>query len=136
MDVRAALTQALTEAGGVRVALLFGSCARGDDRPDSDVDIGFVPIDAAMTLGDELALQGRLERVAGRPVDRVRLDLADPMLRWRAAKEGVVLLSHAPWDAPRLIAEIALEHADLAPLVEAAAETFRRAVARDAAQKP
>ncbi len=130
MDVRAALTEALTEAGGIRVALLFGSRARGDERADSDVDIGFVPIDAGMTLGDELALQARLERVAGRPVDLVRLDLADPMLRWRAAKEGVVLVSLAPGDAARLIAEIALEHADLAPLVEAGAERFRRAVAR------
>ncbi len=128
MDVRAALTEALAEAGGIRVALLFGSTARGDERPDSDVDIGFVPMDPGMTLGDELALQARLERVAGRTVDLVRLDLADPMLRWRAAKDGVVLLSLAPGDAARLIAEIALEHADLAPLVEAGAERFRRAV--------
>jgi hypothetical protein len=60
----------------------------------------------------------------------VRLDLADPMLRWRAAKDGVVLVSHAPGDASRLIAEIALEHADLAPMVESGAERFRRAVAR------
>lgn len=75
--------------------MLFGSRARGDERPDSDVDIGFVPIDADMTLGDELALQARLERVAA-----------------------------------RLIAEVALEHADPAPLVEAGAERFQRAVAR------
>ena len=52
------------------------------------------------------------------------------MLRWRAAKDGVVLVSHAPGDASRLIAEIALEHADLAPMVESGAERFRRAVAR------
>jgi predicted nucleotidyltransferase len=129
MNVRSALIETLTEAGGVRVALLFGSTARGHERPDSDVDVGFVPLDAGMSLSDELLLQARLERVAGRPVDLVRLDQADSVLRWRAARDGIVLLSHAPGDAARLLAEIALEHADLAPLVEEGAERWRRAQA-------
>jgi predicted nucleotidyltransferase len=127
MDLRAALTESLAEAGVVRVALLFGSTARGQERPDSDVDVGFLPLDAEMSLGDELALQARLERVAGRHVDLVRLDRADSVLRWRAARDGIVLVSRAPGDAARLLAEIALEHADLAPLVEQGAERWRLA---------
>ena len=44
----------------VRLVVLFGSSARGSARPDSDVDLGFLP-DRDLTLGDELALQRRFE---------------------------------------------------------------------------
>lgn len=50
---------------------VFGSVARGDDGPDSDIDLLYV--DAADTdLGLAFfGLQGELEQLLGRPVDLV-----------------------------------------------------------------
>jgi hypothetical protein len=48
----------------VRNPRLFGSAARGDDRPDSDVDILVDPLPQA-TLYDLADLEMELERVLG-----------------------------------------------------------------------
>jgi predicted nucleotidyltransferase len=112
----------------IRVALLFGSAAQGSLRRESDVDVGIVPADPAMPLHEELMLQGALTRATGRSVDLVRLDRADGLVRWEAARCGLVLFSLLPGAAARFLADVALEHADAAPLVEAGAERWRRAV--------
>jgi hypothetical protein len=74
-------------------------------------------------------LQARLTRICGRPVDVVRLDTAPTLVRWEAARSAVPLCSVPGSAFPRFIAEAALEYADLAPLFEQTAETFRKRVA-------
>lgn len=51
---------------GVRRLILFGSLARGEPDPDSDVD---VVVDMDGSLLDLVAVRDRLEEVLGRPVD-------------------------------------------------------------------
>ena len=114
---------------GLRLAVLFGSGARDELRADSDLDVGFVPLDASMTLSEELALQATLEQAAGRSVDLVRLDRASTLLRWRAAREGVPLLTLARHDWPRFVAQAGIEHGDFAPTYARAAERLRRRIA-------
>ena len=128
-DDLVAVLRPLLAGDGLKLAALFGSAARDALRPDSDVDIGIVPTDPAMSLRDELRLQAALERATGRTVDLVRLDRASILLRWRAAREGVVLVADPPRDWPRFLARAALEHADFQPLYARAAERFRRRVA-------
>lgn len=55
---------------GVLELSVFGSMARGDDRPDSDVDFLYLA-DDAMRLQDLLDLEEELVRLLGRPVDLV-----------------------------------------------------------------
>ena len=114
---------------GLRLAILFGSGARDALRADSDLDVGFFPLDATMTLAEELALQAALEKAAGRTVDLVRLDRASTLLRWRVAREGVPLLTLAPRDWPRFVAQAGIEHGDFAPLYARTAERLRRRIA-------
>lgn len=109
----------------VALAYLFGSGARGMLRPDSDLDVAFVPT-RPLSLGEELALQGELARRTGRDVDLVRLDHADPLVRWQVARDGVLLRSEPSTEAVRFRARAALEHAELAPLLEDASRRFRR----------
>lgn len=64
----------------VRLAIVFGSCATGKARPDSDLDIA---VDAGQTLTpvQHLALIGALAELTGRPVDLVDLRSAgEPLL--------------------------------------------------------
>src|ERR1700722_11442702 len=49
---------------------LFGSAARGDDRPDSDVDL-LVDFDQGSSLFDLIRMSRELEALLGRPVDVV-----------------------------------------------------------------
>lgn len=75
---------------GLTVLVLHGSRARGDHRPDSDWDFGF--------LGDpDLGrLSGRLTEILGtEAVDLVDLTRASALLRFRAAAEGRLVLGDA-----------------------------------------
>jgi predicted nucleotidyltransferase len=73
----------------LKLAVLFGSQARGKARPRSDVDLGILldPYSAELRF----QVEARLGRSAGRPVDVVLLDDAPPLLRFEIAREGKLL---------------------------------------------
>lgn len=90
------LRAALTAGPPLRLAVLFGSRATGRAREGSDVDVGVLPVDPAMTLRDELALASELSGAVGAEVDLVRLDGDDPLLGREIAVRGVCLLETEP----------------------------------------
>ncbi|MCC7541042.1 MAG: nucleotidyltransferase domain-containing protein [Deltaproteobacteria bacterium] len=114
----------------MRLALLFGSTARGTARTDSDLDVAIVPADPDLPLAEELALEARLEHATGRPVEVVRADRAARAVAWRIARDGIVLFADSPHAASRFRARIAIEHGDDAELRADAARRFRAALAR------
>ncbi|MBI5619848.1 nucleotidyltransferase domain-containing protein [Candidatus Gottesmanbacteria bacterium] len=65
---------------GVTKAALFGSAARGQMRPDSDVDI-LVQMPKNARLLDVLGLQTELEEALARSVDLIQYDLIKPQYR-------------------------------------------------------
>lgn len=67
------LRQALRTEPSVEAAVLFGSTARGDDRPRSDVDL-FVQFRKGWTLDRLYGLEDRLAQRLDRPVDVVVFD--------------------------------------------------------------
>jgi hypothetical protein len=78
---------------GVAHAGLFGSLARGDERPDSDVDvlIRFAP-DASITLWDYAALKRRVAQLlqtSSRRVDVIDLDGMSAYVRPRVERDAV-----------------------------------------------
>ena len=88
-----ALTRTLRTEKNVRLAVLFGSTARGDDRPDSDVDV-LVDLED-YDRGLPLARLGmKLEHVLGRRVQLVALRDANssPVLLADAIADGRVLI--------------------------------------------
>lgn len=60
----------LASRHGVRVLGVFGSVARGEDRPDSDVDL-LVELPAGMGLFALARVQNDLEGLLGSPVDLI-----------------------------------------------------------------
>lgn len=87
-----ALRRALRTEPNVRLAVLFGSAARGDDRPDSDVDV-LVGLEDAGPLRTA-ALAERLSAAVGRQVELVRVRDAErnPVLLAGALRDGRVLV--------------------------------------------
>jgi predicted nucleotidyltransferase len=120
------IVAALRGGPPVRLAILFGSTARGTQRNDSDIDIGIVPEDPELPLNEELTLQTELSRVSGRQVDLVRLDRASTLLRWQVVRYGRALIEAEPFAAARFTADTVAEYLDFAPAFERAAENFRR----------
>lgn len=69
----------VAESRGFTQLAVFGSAARGDDRPDSDLDLLVLP-PTATDLFDMLRLQEAFESIAGRSVDLVSYRGLDPRL--------------------------------------------------------
>jgi uncharacterized protein len=74
----------------VGLAVLFGSQATGRARPESDFDVGILPLED-MSLGDELALASALSEATETEVDLVRLDQDNPLLAREVAEQGTCL---------------------------------------------
>jgi predicted nucleotidyltransferase len=89
----AKLRWALRPETNVRLAVIYGSIARGDEEPDSDLDL-------LVSLGEDhpdaaVRLAVHLERALGREVDVARLNRIQnsaPLLLLQAIDEGRVVL--------------------------------------------
>jgi predicted nucleotidyltransferase len=84
------LRRAVTDLPAVRLAAVFGSVARGEERPGSDVDVGVRLNPDSSALRQEV--EAALGRAAGREVDVVFLDEAPPLLRFEIGADGLVLV--------------------------------------------
>jgi len=77
-------------AHGVKHAALFGSVARGEQRPDSDIDI-LVDLDPAVvvTMFDYAGLKDYVAGLFPGSVDVVDREALKPRLRPRAAADAI-----------------------------------------------
>ena len=75
---------------GVRHAALFGSSARGDQRPDSDVDI-MIEVDPAARIGiyEYVAIKDYIAGLFDIRVDVVRRDRLKPYVRPVATRDAI-----------------------------------------------
>ena len=73
---------------GVSSLHVFGSVARGDSAPDSDVDL-LVDFDRPIGLFHFFRVQQRLELILGSRVDLVMREAVKPQLRDRIRDEAV-----------------------------------------------
>jgi hypothetical protein len=81
----------LCQKYGIAELSLFGSIARGDSQPGSDVDLLYVRVpgnDLGMALFD---LQEDLEEVFGRPVDLVSKESLHRVIRDQVLADAQVL---------------------------------------------
>jgi predicted nucleotidyltransferase len=86
---RSAILQ-IAAAHGARDVRIFGSWARDEARPDSDVDL-LVRLDAGRSLLDIIAIKQDLEDLLGLPVDVITETGISPYLREQILAEAVAL---------------------------------------------
>jgi predicted nucleotidyltransferase len=79
---------------GALAAYLYGSVARGQARPDSDVDMGVLfATDPPATLdAPQFAIEAALERLLATPVQVVALNRAPADLVHRVLRDGRLVL--------------------------------------------
>ncbi len=114
----------LTGFPAVRLAVLFGSAARGSDKPGSDVDLGvwLEEDDPSQLWAIDVALSGALRRT----IDLVDLRRAPPLLRLEIARDGLPIFERAEDAWAHFKARAMLDWWDWAPL----ARRFHRLAAR------
>ncbi|HMC28989.1 MAG TPA: nucleotidyltransferase family protein [Verrucomicrobiae bacterium] len=81
---------AIANKHGARHIRVFGSFARGEARPDSDLDL-LVEIDSGRTLLDKVRLIQELSAYLGRKVDVVTEASIHWLLRRRICREAKAL---------------------------------------------
>ena len=86
-----AILAGLNTQPGIRLAILFGSLAVGQERVDSDLDLA---VDAGhrLTAGEKLALMTELTEQTDRPVDLVDLHTVREPLLGQILRHGNRLL--------------------------------------------
>jgi predicted nucleotidyltransferase len=112
-------------------AYLYGSVARGEAGPGSDIDIAVLFRETPPATLDGLAfdLAGEIERVLGNAVDIVVLNRAAPDLVHRVLRDGVLV--HEGEHRMRVAFETRMraEYFDVLPYLR----RYRRSAARHAA---
>jgi predicted nucleotidyltransferase len=107
------------EPGTLVAAWLYGSRARGEERPGSDVDLGVLfERPPEPKLGNEAhRLEGRLEAALGLPVQVVVVNTAPPDLVHRVLRDGVLLLDRSARERARFEVKSRNEYFDLQPIL-------------------
>jgi predicted nucleotidyltransferase len=75
---------------GVSRASVFGSVARGEDGPDSDVDI-LVKVTRPFSLVGVVSLKHRMESALNRPVDVVEYEAIKPSFAENILKDAKLI---------------------------------------------
>jgi uncharacterized protein len=89
-DVNTAAILAVAQRHGVTRIRVFGSVARGESRPDSDLDL-LVDMEPGRSILDLIAVKQDLADLLKRPVDVVTEKSLSPYFREAVLKEAVPL---------------------------------------------
>jgi predicted nucleotidyltransferase len=114
--IQSTLRDALARAADLRLAMMFGSVARGEARANSDIDVA-VLADHTLSADERIRLIESIAQTTGRAVDLVDLTTAGPPLLGEILRDGIRLLG-SPADLAALATRAALDAADFLPLVQ------------------
>jgi len=103
-SIETQLSQVLERHQAIRLALLFGSLAKGTARFDSDLDLA-VGADHPLDVDDTIELISDLAKATGRPVDLIDLSMVGEPLLGQIIAGGRRIVG-----SDTLYAELVLKH--------------------------
>jgi len=83
------LVSFLTKHGAKKIGL-FGSVARGEERPDSDIDV-LVEFSGDPSLLDVVIIEQEVSQLLGKKIDLVTEEALSPYIKDKVMKEVVFL---------------------------------------------
>jgi len=107
------LHSALAAQPTVKLAVVFGSTARGRSGLGSDLDLALRLVPNTAASRREVVDAAR--RATRREIDAVDLDTAPPLLRFQIARDGVLLVEREPPSWARFKAKAMTDWWDWAP---------------------
>ncbi len=120
------LAIAARERRGLKLLVLYGSRARGQARPDSDWDLGYIA-DGPFDVDEFLA--AAVGAFGSDAIDLVDLDRASGQLRFRAASEAVVLYARTEEAFASFWLDAVEFWCDAAPLLRAGYDKVLKGIA-------
>lgn len=123
-DQMRALRRCLQGIPGLRLAIVFGSLARGQARADSDVDVA-VRLDHPLEVDERRRLMETIALTTGRPVDLTDLWRVGEPLLGQILKHGIRLIGNETGMA-ELLARHVVEQADFMPALRHILEARRK----------
>jgi predicted nucleotidyltransferase len=112
LDAAAAVARSTS---GLKLLVLFGSRARGDNESGADWDFGYLARDEADVPGLLAAL---VEALGDDRVDLADLGRASGLLRYHAARDGQLLFEATPDAFDRFRLDATRFWCDVAPMLE------------------
>ena len=120
-------TQGVVDVADVRLVVVFGSVARGQARPDSDVDVGIL----GGGFWPQLELGSRVAARLHREPHVVDLAEAGELLRFEVARDGICIFDKDDaW--PRFQAQAMIAYWDFAPLLKLCTDSARQRLRKEA----
>lgn len=107
------ITAVLQNYANLRVAIVFGSVAKGTARYDSDLDLA-VALPQPITIQEKMAMITALAEVLGRPVDLIDLQVVGEPLLGQILTTGKRLLGEDRYFA-ELLSKHLVNQADFLP---------------------
>jgi predicted nucleotidyltransferase len=110
-----AVIKVITSYPDVRLAILFGSAARQQERPESDIDLAVATKNERLTAEKIFGLIKDLARVCSRPVDLIDLNVVSGTILRQVLTGGRVVYCSDRTLYGRLIVRMLAEQADMMP---------------------
>jgi predicted nucleotidyltransferase len=111
-----AISELLSRHPGLRLAVVFGSRARAEATGASDWDIGYLADDR---LDRDRLLSDLVNTLVTERIDLVDLERAGGLVRFRAARDGIVVFEAKPGDFARFWLEAVDFWCDAGPIIRA-----------------
>jgi predicted nucleotidyltransferase len=113
----------------VLATFVFGSQTNSYATPRSDVDLAIL-FDGQVPLGEQLALQVKIEEVLSRDVDLISINEAPLLLRHRALK-GRLIFERDPIAVSNLIEDTLKRYRHFAPRLREEREAYFKSLEQD-----
>ena len=126
MSLLADVAAVLANHPAVRLAILYGSAARGAAKPESDLDLAVMGL-RPLATDEILTLVEALAQATGRPIDLLDLRRTHGTLLGEVLRTGLRVVETDPALYPALLSRHALDEADFGPYRDRILAARRRA---------